>query len=417
MDARTIPWRKRSPGVASNSSARRSVSAASRPVKWSSSATSAARARVASGPSTAAASASARAPGGSRSRRRAVARPTDSDPIPTSPRGSDWPSSPASLALARSAFTRKGTPPDSLARVSRKSSAASGKPSSWASRAIPSALSGASRSTCADGTESRRSARSAFGPVSPVVREQTITTGRSSRRCARYSRNSSDGRSTHCRSSTAISATRRSASRLTRRHMPLSVASVDGPWPFPLPFPFPRPFPSMLAEVSSGAAAPAAARSSARSTGSSGLSRGSSSWRATANAKPTSSSPPRARSVAASSSSAIWPSSARRRDFPMPEAPSKRSRLPWIDAPSRAFATSSNSGCRSMRYAGSGTEAGIGRVRAMHACCNPPGERAQISLTEHAEVQANCVRHNFRRVPNCYSSGLKTRPVGTLGKK
>ena len=53
----------------------------------------------------------------------------------------------------------------------------------------------------------------------------------------------------------------------------------------------------------------------------------------------------------------------------------------------------------------------------MHACCNPPGERAQISLTEPAEVQANCVQRNFRRVPNCYSSGLKTRPVGTFGKK
>ena len=137
MDARTTPCRKRTSEPASSISARRSVSTASRPVKWSSSATSAARARVASGPSTAAASASARAPGVSRSRRRAVARPTDSEPSPTRRAGSDWPSSPAARALASSAFTRKGTPPDSAPSASRKPSDASRKPSAWAIDANP----------------------------------------------------------------------------------------------------------------------------------------------------------------------------------------------------------------------------------------------------------------------------------------
>ena len=50
----------------------------------------------------------------------------------------------------------------------------------------------------------------------------------------------------------------------------------------------------------------------------------------------------------------------------------------------------------------------------MHACCNPPRGLAQISLTEPPEIQANSFRHNARRT---YSSGLKTNPVGTFGKK
>ena len=50
---------------------------------------------------------------------------------------------------------------------------------------------------------------------------------------------------------------------------------------------------------------------------------GSKSWRATPNGNPTSSSPPRARSVQAPRPCATRPTSASSRDLPMPAAPSK----------------------------------------------------------------------------------------------
>ena len=215
---------------ASSISARRSVSAASRPVKWSSSATSTHAVRVASGPSTAAASASARAPSGSRWRRRPVARPTDSDPRPT----------------RRSASARRRVPPPGAGeqRLDQEGHAAGfgaqrrgtagriPETLGLGHRAIPSGVSGAAapREPAAPPRGDWPGRR--WGPArrwcacrrSPQAAPPGAAPGRGG--------SSSDGRSTHWRSSTAISATRCSASRRTRRHMPLSVASGDVPPPF-----------------------------------------------------------------------------------------------------------------------------------------------------------------------------------------
>ena len=92
---------------------------------------------------------------------------------------------PAARALASSAFARNGTPPDSWRTARTKASRGSDSPAATRRARIPSSLSGVSLWTWVSGALSSRSTSVAFGPVSPVVRVQATTTGRSSRRWAR----------------------------------------------------------------------------------------------------------------------------------------------------------------------------------------------------------------------------------------
>ena len=183
-------------------------------------------------------------------------------------------------ARSRAAPSRGTAPrPDSLAQASsRKSSAASGKPSSRASsaRSRPRS-SGASRSTCASGT--------GFEPVREVGVRPGLAGGARADdhdgeilQALREVQQQLERGPVHPLEVVDGDQRRprRSASRRTRRHMPLSVASA---WVAGAAVSVPA---AGRTRRGSGAAAPAAASSSARSSGSAGLRRGSSSWRATA---------------------------------------------------------------------------------------------------------------------------------------
>ena len=237
---------------------------------------------------------------------------------------SSVPDNPSLCAAASSSLTNSGLPPASSQHREQNSALAAGPSSARTSAATLAALSADSPTRCTEEWSAADPTRLAHPRGSPSRTLRITSIGDSSERGPRYASQDSDGRSTHCRSSTVSSSGACSARFTQSQYKPcIAAKSETGE--------LPGARPSALAPARAGPA-----RSRRRSPADADRTGCSSNWRTTENAMSASSSLPRARSDRNPRSPASRCTAARSSVLPIPGGP-----LMTATAPLPAWAFSS----------------------------------------------------------------------------